>query len=36
MVQTVNITLDDPSPVIEYSPVGAWRDGSMADPFWQL
>lgn len=34
MVQTVNVTLDDYSPVIEYSPAGAWLDGSTVDPFW--
>ena len=35
MVQTVNVTLDDFSPVIEYSPPGAWMDGSTTDPFYQ-
>ena len=35
MVQTVNVTLDDYSPVIEYEPSYAWVDGSTSeDPFW--
>ncbi|KAF9793502.1 hypothetical protein BJ322DRAFT_1035054 [Thelephora terrestris] len=33
MVQMVNVTLDDYSPVIDYSP--RWVDGSTADPYWK-
>lgn len=36
MVQKVNVTLDDVSPLIEYSPREAWIAGQTADPFWDL
>lgn len=35
MVQKVNVTLDDVSPLIEYSPREAWVAGTTTDPFWQ-
>jgi len=35
MVQKVNVTLDNVSPLINYSPPGACRDGSSSDPSWR-
>ena len=35
MVQRVNVTLDNVSPLINYFPAGAWIDGGTLDPFWQ-
>ena len=35
MVRLVNVTLDDVSPLIEYSPPEAWTPGQTTDPLWQ-
>jgi len=35
MVHLVNVTLDDVSPLIEYSPPEAWTPGQTTDPLWQ-
>ena len=34
MVQKVNITVDDVSPLIDYSPREAWYDGDGRDERW--
>ena len=35
MVQRVNVTLDNTSPLITYTPVEAWIGGNTTDEFWQ-
>jgi hypothetical protein len=31
---TKNVTIDNISPLISYSPVGAWSEGNSSDPFF--